>query len=322
MKICFVVLAHHQPQVFQKLIRNISTREVDVVVHIDSAASIEPFRYSASNVHYMARRRRVRWASWSLTEVIIEGLAIALNFSDANYFIYLAGTDFPIRPNAELMDLLRDSHGQNFLNYYPLVPGIWGHALVARYRLNEIKSRFIDLRRPNDVSAPAWRRLGGTLVSKIETTLNARCMPRNTRFTNLYSGSSRWCLNRETIEYIVDFYRSSESRKLRRYLWSCANSDEIFVQTAVLNSPLKNQCIGFDEAAAQDIFAGRQPPMPDEKRVYLHYIDWDPAREDPAVMVERDLSMMRQSRKYFACKFLDSQSLPVINMIESELLSG
>ena len=315
MKICFVVLAHHQPKVFSRLIRNICWEGSDVVVHIDKRADLGEFDMPRlPNVHFMRRRHRVNRSGWSLTRTIVAALEYALTVSDANYFMYLAGTDFPIRPRNDLLNFLGEQYPANLLNYYPLVPGIWGYGLIDKYWLNDLASCFLDLRRI-DVRPKGIKGLLAELVLALQRKLNTRFSPRDTSILKFYSGSSRWCINRKTVEFVVDYFRSAESRSLRRYLQTCANSDEIFFQTAILNSTHKTECVGFDEIEAMEIFAGTRAPMPDEKRVYLHYIDWSPEREDPAILTESDLPGLQKSGKYFACKLTDDKSLGLADML-------
>ena len=56
------------------------------------------------------------------------------------------------------------------------------------------------------------------------------------------------------------------------------------MQTALLNSPLRDRCAGYDEAEVSEIFAGQRAPLANERTVYLHYIDWSEEREDPAIL--------------------------------------
>lgn len=321
-KICFVVLAHHQPEVFHKLIDHLQSPRVDIVVHIDKRADLRLFdRPKQDNVHFMRQRRKVRWGGWSLTQTILDGLAHGLEVTGADYFTYLAGTDFPIRHPRALGEFLRQRYPANFLNYVPLVPGIWAFNLISRYRFMEIRARLLDARHGPDRALPRTRQklLQGWLW--FENWLNRRLPPRDTRWIRFYSGSSRWCLNRATVDYVVRHARSSDSRKLRRYLKASTNSDELFFQTVIFNSVHKRDCTGFDEEACREIFARGREPMPDEKRVYLHYIDWSPERENPAIMQLQDFDTLAACDKFFACKFLAPQSLPLIERLGKTLLS-
>jgi hypothetical protein len=323
MKVCFIILAHHQPNMFHKLIRQLSWENSDIIVHIDKRSDLKKFEITGhEKIHFVKTRRKVVWGGWSLTTTICECLKYGLQVSDADYFMYLAGTDFPIKNRQLITSFLAANHPVNFLNYYPLVPGIWGYGLISRYRLKDLKARFIDERHGNQEKhiLRINRSLVG-IVSKIEVLLNKYLLPRNKDWISFYSGSSRWCLNRDTVRYLVDYFHSGSSRKLKNYLRLATNSDEVFFQTAILNSDFKKYCLSFDESAAREIFEHKRKPMPDEKRVYLHYIDWNPERENPAILDESDLSTLESSDKFFACKFTEEKSLGLVELLE-ERLSG
>jgi hypothetical protein len=273
-----------------------------------------------NNVHYVKKRKKVVWGGWSLTSTICESLEYALEVSDADYFMYLAGTDFPIKHRHLISNFLAEKHPANFLNYYPLVPGIWGYGLISTFRLRDLKARFIDERHsePGQQKASINHFLAN-LIGKIEVLLNRYLLPRDKSWVSFYSGSSRWCLNRETIRFMVEYFHSASSKKLKNYLRLATNSDELFFQTAILNSDFKKYCVAFDESEARDIFERKREPMPDEKRVYLHYIDWNPERENPAILDESDLPALDASGKFFACKLSEEKSLGLIEVLEERL---
>ena len=315
MKVCFVIMAHHQPEMFRLLLKNLTSPSADIVVHLDRRADLSAFvNPDIPRLHFMGRRNRVHWAGWSLARTIWEALEYALTVSDADYFIFLAGTDFPIQSTDRLAAYLQSIWPANLLNHYPLVPGIWGYMLIDRYHLVDLRTALTRMQ------VPFGSRSLGPLVRKLEARLNARYRPRNTTWMHIYHGSSRWCLNRETVRYVVDYYRSGASRKLKTFLRMSANADEIFFQTAILNSSHRHACLGFDETEALEIFDGKRPPLPDEKRVYMHYIDWSRERENPAILDEADFEQLKQSGKFFAVKFTDERSLGLARRIEKELL--
>lgn len=321
-KVCFVVLAHHQPVVFERLIRTIGAGGADVVVHVDKRSDLEDFsRVRSANIHFVAKRSAVHWSGWTLNRTILETLESALQFSKADYFVLLAGTDLPIRPVRSLLAFLTDRYPANFLNYYPLVPGLEGHDLIDKFYFRDLKDTLADIRSPDRAKLPPIRRLLAGAVSKFEGALAAFLPRRNTSWMRFYRGAARWCLNRNAARYAVDCYRSPECRRLRNHLKLSANSDEIFVQTVVLNSHHREQCEGFCQVEADDIFAGRREPLPDEKSLNLHYVDWSAEREDPAVLVESDFDRLKSSGKYFAYKFIGEVSLPLMERIERELMT-
>lgn len=321
MKVCFIILAHHQPKIFHKLVRELCWENSDIIIHVDKRSDLQEFVIKGhNNIHFVKNRKKVVWGGWSLTSTICESLEYALKVSSADYFMYLAGTDFPIKHRQSITNYLAANHPTNFLNYYPLVPGIWGYGLIRNYQLKDLKARFIDTR----YGKPQQNKLKintsiAAFISKIELMLNKYLLPRDKSWIRFYSGSSRWCLNRDTVQFLVDYYYSGSSKKLRNYLRLAKNSDEIFFQTAVLNSEFKKYCSSFNETEAQEIFENKREPMPDEKRVYLHYIDWNPERENPAILDETDLPALESSGKFFACKFSDEKSQRLLELLEKEL---
>lgn len=320
MRVCFVVMAHHEPQIFGRLLRALASPAADVVVHIDRRVEISQFtRAAPAGVHFLEHRHAVNWSGWSQMVTTIDLLAAGLARSNADYFIFLAGTDFPIRRQSDLLQHLEDVFPYNLLNHYPLMPGLWGFGLIDTFRLIDFRSQSGDIRMADDPAASDERRLAKQIASEIEVGINRRFYPRNTGLTRFFHGSTRWCLNRETAAFLVDYFLSEESAPLRDYLSMCPNGDELFVPTAVFNSPLKHICLNFDDAETEDIFAGTRPPLPDEKRVYLHYIDWSPEREDPAILKLSDYPALRQSSKFFACKFLADRSTELLDVIERDL---
>ena len=323
MKVCFIILAHYQPKIFHKLIRQLSWENSDIIVHIDKRSDLKEFELTGyKNIHFTKNRKKVVWGGWSLTSTICECLEYGLEVSDADYFMYLAGTDFPIKDRQFINNYLTANHPVNYLNYYPLVPGIWGYGLINTFRLKDLKAHFIDVRHgQQEQHKLKINQSLADIVSKIEVLLNKHLLPRDKSWISFYSGSSRWCLNRDTVRFLVDYFHSGSSRKLRNYLRLATNSDEVFFQTAILNSEFKKYCLSFDESEARNIFENKLEPMPDEKRVYLHYIDWNPERENPAIMDESDLPTLEDSDKLFACKFTEEKSLGLIKRLE-ERLSG
>ena len=321
MKICFIILAHHQPAMFHRLIECLSWENSDIIVHIDKRSDLKEFEIPhQNNIYFMKAREKVHWGGWSLTSTICKCLEYGLEVSDADYFMYLAGTDFPIKHPHLIKKFLTTNHPANFLNYYPLVPGIWGYGLIRNYRLMDLKARFIDVRHDTKVhNNSRTSKFMAAIVNRVEILANKHLLPRDKSWIDFYSGSSRWCLNRDTVHFLVDYFSSGRSRKLRTYLRLATNSDEIFFQTAILNSDYKKYCVSFNESEAREIFERKRQPMPDEKRVYLHYIDWDPDREDPAILDISDLPALDASDKLFASKFTEEKSLELVNLLAERL---
>lgn len=321
LKVCYLIFAHHEPQVFHQLIDVIAHEHSDVVVHLDRRSDFRLFaRPEQANVHFVEPRLKGYWASWSFTRALITTIRFALKVSDASYFVSLAGTDFPIKSRRHIIQRLAQGYPSNFLNHYPLVPGIWGYGLASRFHLVDYKAKIFDARFNRGKKASALQSALMGLLTQLQQSLNARYAPRDMARFRLYHGSNRWCLNRETLEFVTRYFDSRQSKELRQFLSPATSSDEIFIQTAILNSEFNRYCVAFDATESEEIFRGERKPLPDEKRVYFHYIDWSPERENPAILDESDLDALLESEKLFACKFTQEKSAGLLELLKKTAL--
>jgi hypothetical protein len=313
--IAYVVLAHHQPALCRRLIHALASGTSRVFVHVDARVDEAPFRIERSEAVFLRKRIAVNRGGWSLTAAMAKGLEAAYTGSDARYFVFLAGTDYPIRSAEQIHGCLRERYPTNFINFYPMLPGSSGLANLLRYHFVDQAYRLERLlggrRDANDREAPFER-----LTARLNEWLPARTFPPE---AIPFRGSDRWCLNRGTVEHILRHWNGPEGKAYRRYFSISWGSDEMFFQTVVFNSPWAEQCAMYDSDTVQRMITGELPAWKDEVRPYFHYIDWDPAREDPAVLDERDFAQLQATPRLFACKFLESKSGALLDRIDREL---
>jgi hypothetical protein len=315
-KVSYLVAAHRDPEQCRRLLGALTHERASVFVHVDSRVAARDFIVEHSAVRFLRDRIPVNRGGWSLARAIVGLLREAHETSDSDYFIYLAGTDYPIKSGDEIVAHLTANQPWNFLNYYPLLAGTSGYANLRRYHFVDPLIRLSGLLRP-DTQEPVDRREPFPGLTRwLNTALPPRRFPAE--FVP-FRGSSRWCLNRATVAYILEMWGSPATRRLRRYLRYSWGSDEILFQTLVFNSALASQCRLYDPAAVREIIAGRRPPWDDEIRSFLHYIDWDPAREDPALLDTRDFERLRDSKALFACKFTTARSSELLDLVDSRL---
>ena len=218
----------------------------------------------------------------------------------------LAGTDYPIKSNDYIESFLADRFPTNFVNFYPLLHGSYGVANLTRYH-------FVD---ELCGAARAGITLPTRIVERLTDALPARVFPRG---SVPFRGSDRWCLNRSTVQLILECLRSPVGRAYTRYFRHTWGSDEMLFQTIIFNSNHAAQCHLYDRDTVRAMVEGRLAPWPDEAKAYLHYIDWDVAREDPAILDERDLPMLETTDALFACKFLEEQSTGLLDQVDQRL---
>ncbi|HWE55687.1 MAG TPA: hypothetical protein VG435_09245 [Acidimicrobiales bacterium] len=133
--VCFVVLSHDDPDQVIRLITVLSTcPDSSIVVHHDGGRP--QFRPPADlPVRLVPDPVAVQWGTWS--QVRAAGAALRLGRDGParpEWFVFLSGQDFPVRPLAELRRFLSDSEVDGHIASWPLadVPG-WTQLEVERY---------------------------------------------------------------------------------------------------------------------------------------------------------------------------------------------
>lgn len=295
----FLVAAHHQPELFGRLVDRVG-RAGPVIAHIDAKSELQPFRVAAPSAVFTRARVRVNWGGFSNVKMILtllrEGLAEA---PDATHFLHLSGVDYPARPAVELDELLAADPGRSYLNFYRVVPGAKFHELTRSFHVPDQVTRLPSRWQP--AAAMAVRRVAPRLLT---ADFPASLPP--------YRGSISSCLSREAAQYVVDFVESTEGHRLLRRLRTMLLPDEFIIQTVLCNSPLRSTLAGWPDDDAADV------PEDDENKVNLHYIDWSPQREDPAILVASDLNRIRASGKYFARKMDSMRSADLMAALDRD----
>ena len=139
-RVAFMVMAHHEPAQFHRLVDRLTDEGAAVAAHIDAKADIRPFR--RSDVAFAADRVRVNWGGYSLVVCMQRVLSAALAaFPDATHFQWLSGLDYPVRPLSQFSRHLADHSGVSFMAYedmtapgaqFPNIPREWfSHDLLA-----------------------------------------------------------------------------------------------------------------------------------------------------------------------------------------------
>lgn len=221
---------------------------------------------------------------------------------NVDYYIFLSGADYPIKDNGYIMRFLMQHDGTNFINFYPLVNGAAGDIHITRFHCV-------------DVMACVPKPIGFCLrccLRVVNWLLPGRQLPSG---ITPFRGSTSWCLHRETMVYVQHFAASLGGRRLLRFLRCAWGSDEIFFPTVVLNSPFAERCRFYQ----RDIKDACEPRKT-ENKAYLHYIDWNPLRENPAVLTMADFDALQKSEYLFARKFDEQISRELLSAIDAVVL--
>jgi hypothetical protein len=289
MKHALLITAYKDFPVLEALVNSFKHHDVYIFIHIDKKSkfiSLEEIKSlkSQPNIILLKERLTINWGSFNHLLALISLLKKAAEIQDITYFHALSGQDILIKDLNYFFDFFNKYAGKSFISSFPLPTKKWtggGINRLSHYQLydtlnakgflfKKVNHRFINLQKLFGISREP--------IKGVE---------------KLYGGGTWWSLNREAVDYSLQFIKLNK-QFLKRFKYSFC-PEEIFFQTILLNSPLHGNIINDD----------------------LRYIDWVRRNGNcPAILDETDLELLRSSPKLFARKFqtpISSNLLMLLN---------
>ena len=296
MSVCFMIMAHKDPEQFKDLAQTLLDAGGRVVAFIDGKQSLAP--YQMKRVEFIEKRHKVNWGGYSQTLAMQKLLRRAvIAFPASSHYVFLSGQDYPIKSVREYIDFLHQEGNSNrcWVNFYAMAPG----------------TQFFDvLKYPTSYDMRAF--LGQGIYDRLNKLVSAyyRRRPRTKYPVQFYRGSTSWVLSRQGALAVIEYLDSAQGKRVSRFLKYTHVSDEIWCATALLNSPARDLAVNWETD-------GQLKPGErfGENKVYHHYIDWSPERENPALLTVDDLPAMDASGKWFARKFDVDKSAELLEVL-------
>jgi hypothetical protein len=272
-------MAHKEPLQVQRLIKKFEPFPIDFYIHLDKKIPFGPFEFltNLSQVHFIKNRIRVRWASYSFLNAVLQSVKEVTQTGIAYDFItVMSGQDYPIKPVESLLGQLEKNKGRNYVCFETGTEW-WDHAIsrVNRYHFTnfDFRGRY-----------------------RIQFFLNAFLPTRKFPLPyKLYGGPRAMCMTitPECAAYLVDFIE--KDKKLRRFIRFTWGPDEFVIPTLVMNSPFKDSVINDN----------------------FYYIDWSAGGSNPKILRVEDYNKLMATDKFMARKFdikVDSAILDKIDL--------
>jgi Core-2/I-Branching enzyme len=288
MHLAYIISAYKYPEQLIRLIHRLNTGATSFFVHVDKKTDDQIYREifdafsDQINVHFV-KRHRCDWGGFGHVAATLEGIgAIFRTNTRFEYAILLTGQDYPIKSTHDIDAFFEAHKGKLFLEFFHLPTDVWqNRGLVGGMER---------------IEAWHWRifrrhiRFWPGRLFLLRRKFPAGFKP--------FGGSSYWCLSRECIEYIYDL--TALNPAFVRFFNYVDVPDEIFFQTAILNSRFKESVVNDN----------------------LRYIDWkDGNSGSPRILRQDDFSTLFCSRKLFARKFDMTIDASVLNMIDEKILN-
>jgi hypothetical protein len=263
-KVAYLIRAHHAPTLLERLVRRLAGPEAGVFVHISRTAEDAVYEEMVArlsdveNVEWLPRRT-CRYGGFSLVEATLAGLEAIHAAGAPGHTLLLSGQDYPLRARAEIETFLERSGEQSFVHHFRLPSDDWRNEDGGLDRI-----RYVHFER-----------------ARVRTRL-LRLPAVRRRFPpgfDPYGGSAFWALSAPALEYVHRLV--GENQSFVQFFRHVLIPDEIFFQTILLNSPLRDSIVNEQ----------------------LHYVDWSGGGAHPATLRAGDVDRALASGKLFARKF-------------------
>ncbi|MFI1743928.1 beta-1,6-N-acetylglucosaminyltransferase [Thalassobellus sediminis] len=262
--IAILILAHHNLEQLCLLINHLRI-DFDVYVQIDKKSKINIQELpNYKNVLYY-KEVDVYWGHFSQ----ILNMKFILNKAfEKSYqrYCFISGDDFPIKSNTYIYNFFKENKESIYMFSNPLPIATWGFNKgfdrIERYWFMTFHNRtFVKI------------------LGRITLIVQRFLFIKINKFPLKYYAGSNWLnLTHESVKHIFKFLKENP-RYLRKLKYSRA-TDEIWIQSIIMNSPLKSKVINND----------------------LRYIDWNTGPEFPRILNLSDFHKIKKSEALFARK--------------------
>lgn len=282
MRVAFLMQCHKNPEQINLLLDALNHPMVDVFVHVDKKSQgIRKKIKQREGVYILPAQQcvDVQWAQYSQIEATLQLLTAAVNGGGYSQYWLISGQDYPLRSMNSIIGFLEANQEENFIDC---------SRVEAFNKRNDVHfSNFVIGRKLwQKVLKNLW--IYGTGGWNKTLPIFKRKAPDNFKY---WFGSQWWCLNGETVRWIVDYL--DEHPEYGTFFEYSLCPDECFFQTLVMNSP----------------FASSVKP-------YLHYIKWEKGKSSPKTLTESDYQEIMDSSKLMARKFDINVDNEIINKLK------
>jgi len=278
-RIAYLVSAYRSPQQLKRLVDRLSTENTEFYIHIDLKSRRE-FKqligqFSNCSDITVLPSHRVAWGSFGHVLASIKGIASSTLIGKApDNLVLLTGQDYPIKSNSQIEEFLKQNHQHSFMEHFQLPWHLWEHERGGADRFEYFYLAF------------AGRKL--YRVPGVRRDFPTGFIP--------YGGSSYWSLNYEAIEYLAKFI--TDQREYVKFFRNVRIPDELFFQTALMNSPLREQIVNNN----------------------LRFTKWQSGSPHPEVLTNESFEDLKGSPALFARKFDTEEDASILDRIDAELL--
>ena len=294
-KHAYLIIAHNNFNQLKLLIELLDDARNDIYLHIGKdAKNIDVSTFTSICKHaelYLSNERLTGyWGDRSLIDITLLLLKQSTNTHQYEYYHLLSGVDLPIKSQDYIHNFFTENSGYEFVGFDKKVDADYSYRTKMEER---VKYYHLFLPLQYFRRQKGFIKKGGLFAYGILDGISLRVQKliRINRLAEynatIFKGAQWFSITHNFALYILN--KQTDIDELIRYSLC---SDEIVVQTTIMNSPFKEKISPYG---------------------YMRHIDWNRGR--PYTFRSSDLEELLQSDKLFARKFDENTDIEIINEI-------
>lgn len=320
MKHAALIMAHKNKEQLIRLIRAVSTENIDVFVHLDknwklSKEDLSEISSCADRVFVIKKRIHGVLDHFSLPQIELNLIQAAcehetLGGEQYGYFLLLSGQDYPIKSKTYIQNFLDEQYPKPLCDHEPAEEGNWAW---GKFQLSRWQNKMTEIQN---------RRKKGLLRSFLVASCLAayyiekffcgipweRLQKSNLK---IWGGSQWWILPHGTIDFIR--LQLKKNKKAIRQLKRAWTPEENFIQTLSMNAEEAKLILENDPIF--DTGKGEFKAM-----TYCNFITPTKSfRGHPHIITVEDYDRIMAKKALFARKFDQSTNGDVMDMIDQKI---
>lgn len=281
MRVAILIHVHRDPKQVERLVNRLLHPDIDIYINVDAKANRVDFeRAVSSKVVFIENSIDVTWGRFSQIQQILNSFQeIRDSKLEYSHVIFISGQDYPTKPISWIVDFLKQNQGRSFIDYH-----------LVSTKKNDLWRRIIHRRFEFWYFLPKSDIRSSDLVRKFCKFIGFK---RKYPTPDVYYGACWFTLTIDAVDYVLEYTRNNPF--VIKFFQHTACADELFFQSILLNSPLKDRMINC----------------------HYRYIDWDKGGNRPKDLTIDDYAKIKESDVWFARKINPEVDNSLADLLDS-----
>ena len=241
----YLVLAHKDFDQVQLLINKIKTKNSKIYVHVDGKVKVFP---KLKNTTLIKDRIRTNWWWFSLVKCELNGIKeIYKNMKEWDHLVVISWQCRPIQKMEDIEKYINALGDESCLDYENITKE--STQKVDRYYFNDLKLYMphLDKWLYTLINDKLWHNMRWTKIPMTTVILSyivSLILPKRKYLLSNYTLYKWWqwiCLSQKHVKWMMEFLKTEKWKKFYNSFKFTNCSDEIFFQTLIYNSPMKDE---------------------------------------------------------------------------------